>query len=346
MMRGVSDYSSLLSSRDLARASSFEITDVKAGKIQIQERGTKFFGKTICWVKDQFHLHLKKRVLSDSQSAVYKSVLADIEADKSITGKTKQREVSRLETLERSGVPLRVRYLRVLARRLDSSNTGVILGNGHLDVVRDTTSQESQFSISFREVSMQDIGDNISENYGDGDVFAFSVNQALHEKGVASVAKSRSDGLSEEFRDRVITKANHVRMESPGGGWAIRQLDLDNICKETFAELCKDRAEMSADAPQVYDIITGQALRGIENFGIRVDVALGQQGKKFKNPPSGEDLIAIQDNWKAKVREEAGKQVSGTPLSATIADDQLSEVCRDFILAHPEQVEPQDVPEA
>ncbi len=344
MIKGVRDYGSLLSSKDLVRGSSFEITDVKAGKIQVRERGTKFFGKTICWVQDQFHLHLKKRVLSGSQTRVYNSVMADISEDKSIAEEPRMRAVRRLFTLEQAGVPLRVRYLRNLARRLESSDRGAIYGDEHLNVVREASDPEPKFSISFREVDRHGVSAAIGRI--NVDEFATRVTEELERQGDASFSPRQSNPeLLEDFRGRVMVKTQSAGSVNEHGDFMIRQIDVDNIHREALTELCQDHIEMKEDMPQVYKTVIRHTRADINDFGELVSNTLNTQGSKFKAPPSREVLIAIRDSWKAGFRAAVKSQIGDDDVggfSVHTADDQLSEVCSDFIKEHRDQVEPTD----
>ncbi len=359
-MKGVQDYRLLLSSADLAKGSSFEIAGVQAGKIQVRERGTGFFGKTVCWVQDQFHLRLSKRVLSDSQSAVYENVLADIDADETIDINLKKRAIHRLETLKKSGVPLRVRYLRNLARNLDTVGTGKINGNQYLKVERENEggagSKSKMLSISFTLVDTEELREVINEAVGNTKQY-FDVHLkggATDSSAISILEKHDQEVLLSDFTARVrlkmesmalangTTKQRGVAAVSRSSiRWpAVRRLELDNIFREALVELRDDLVEMDADGSRTYKMVTDVTNRPIKDFGSRVDETLRALGKKCKTPLSTDDLFAMRNSWKAKVRAEVIEQMrEAIPKLSDIVDGQMREVCNDFIQQNADKVE-------
>ncbi len=105
-----------------------EITNIGSKSLELIQRGSSWHGRLACWVKDNvsplFRRKSQSADVTNYKSKVLRQFSADVLLDTSINAGTRKRITQKVRSLAQSGIPVRVKHLKQLLKKIDAAESG------------------------------------------------------------------------------------------------------------------------------------------------------------------------------------------------------------------------------
>ncbi len=192
-----------------------EITSIEPKSLKLIQRGSSWHGRLACWVKDNvsplFRRKSQSADVTNYKSKVLRQFSADVLLDTSINAGTRKRITQKVASLAQSGIPVRVKHLKQLLKKVDVAESGeaVLIPTK----ITDTSRHDRQENVE-REAG------SAKARLKDGDTFTVSITnimigEAEYEEALDKCAQGPDNFFDNNFSQDLDINATVFANESP-----------------------------------------------------------------------------------------------------------------------------------
>ncbi len=230
-----------------------EITSIEPKSLELIQRGSSWHGRLACWVKDNVSPLFRRK--SQSEDGKYKSKVLqqfgkDVLLDTSINVGTRKRITQKVARLDQSGIPVRMKHLRRLLKKIDAAESGeAVLTPAK---ITNTSRHADQENVE-REAG------SAKARLKDGDTFTVSIDHTIiggeeYEKALDEYALGPYDFFTNNFSKPLQIKDYDFAMEHDVRTVAELDATLRNIWEDTVKQKVSALNVLSIPNSQLSDI--------------------------------------------------------------------------------------------